>query len=72
VADEADGPVAEPKEARSNRAKERPQEPEGAFSAGSCPLGTGLRSDAQSTGVRIRATTTDSSMDAMIVTENCR
>ena len=43
-----------------------------AFSAGSCPLGTGLSSDAQSTGVRIKATTTDSSMEAMMVMENWR
>jgi len=36
------------------------------------PLGTALRSDAHRTGVRIRATTTESSMDAMMVTENWR
>jgi len=43
-----------------------------AFSAGSCPLGTGLSSDAQSTGVRIRATSTERSMAVMTVTENWR
>ena len=35
-----------------------------------CPFATGLRSDAQRTGVRISATRTDSSMAAMTVTEN--
>ena len=59
------------KKMRSNQRKNgrRNQTPP---SAGSCPLGTGLRSEAHSTGVRIRATTTDSSMEAMMVTENWR
>jgi len=43
-----------------------------AFSAGSCPLGTGLSSDAQSTGVKINATATESIIEAMIVMENWR
>ncbi len=43
-----------------------------AFSAGSCPACTGLRSEAQRTGVRIKATTTERSMEAMMVTENWR
>ena len=43
-----------------------------AFSAGSCPLATGLSSEAQRTGVRIKATTTERSMEAMMVTENWR
>jgi len=41
-------------------------------SAGSCPLGTGLSSEAQSTGVRIKATNSESIMAAMMVTENWR
>ena len=41
-------------------------------SAASCPFATGLRSEAHRTGVRIRATTTDRSIAAMTVTENCR
>ena len=40
------------------------------LSAASCPLGTGFRREAQSTGVRIRATTTDSNIAAAMVTEN--
>jgi len=41
-------------------------------SAASCPLATGLRSEAQSTGVRINATTTDSIIEEMMVMENWR
>ncbi len=43
-----------------------------ALSEGECPALTGLRKEAQSTGVRIRATTTESSIEEMTVTENWR
>ena len=36
----------------------------------SWPLGTGRRKETHSTGVKISATTTERSMDAMMVTEN--
>lgn len=41
-------------------------------SAGSWPFGTGLSSETQRTGVRINATSTESIIEAMIVTENWR
>jgi len=41
-------------------------------SHGSCPHSTGFSSVAQSTGVRIKATTTDNNMEAIMVTENWR
>ena len=41
-------------------------------SAASCPFATGRRKLAHSTGVSTRATTTDSSIEAMTVAENCR
>ncbi len=43
-----------------------------ALSEGECPALTGLRKEAQSTGVRINATTTESSMEEITVTENWR
>jgi len=43
-----------------------------AFSAGSCAAATGLRSEAQRTGVRIKATSTDKSIEEIMVIENWR
>ncbi len=43
-----------------------------AFSEGSCPALTGRKKEAQRTGVRIKATSTEKDMAAIRVTENWR
>jgi len=57
---------------RSSNQRKKGRRNQTAFAAGSWPLGTGFRRVAQSTGVRIRATSTDRSMEEMTVTENWR
>jgi len=60
-----------PANVRLNQRKNGRRKP-GAASEVSWPAATGLRMVAQSTGVRIKATATDRSMEATIVKENCR